>query len=166
MPDPHVVHADVIVPCYDTRESLDGALCTGEFRYGPTDMQAQCTVCGGWRGRGAPDNVLLDLADARREIDRLRALLELAEQHARDTQDELVPEAADEAYQRGLADGRAQATEGWEREWAVAFADKTWPPNDSEQSARTFAALYADGQVVSRLVGPWEPAEQTEGGDR
>jgi hypothetical protein len=66
----------------------------------------------------------------------------------------VVEQIRAEAYERGLR----EATEGWEREWAVAFTDKTWPPNDSEQSARTFAALYADGRVVSRLVGPWEPA--------
>jgi hypothetical protein len=107
-------------------------------------------------------------ADAYREIDRLRALLTLAEQHARDTQDELVPEAADEAYQRGLADGRAQATEGWRREWAMDLGLKGAPlhPWGSEAEARRGAKARAGRTAVSRLVGPWEPAEQTEGDDR
>lgn len=47
---------------------------------------------------------LLDIVRAKdREIEQLHGLLAQAEQHARDTQDELLPEAADEAYQRGLA---------------------------------------------------------------
>jgi hypothetical protein len=47
----------------------------------------------------------------------------------------------DAAYQRGLADGRRQATDGFQRQWGG--------PDGGE-------SLY-------RLVGPWETAEQPEG---
>lgn len=58
-----------------------------------------------------------------------------------------------------------QATEGWEREWAVDLGSRggSWPlhPCDSEADARRVAAAYAKARtVVSRLVGLWEPAEQ------
>ena len=64
---------------------------------------------------------------------------------------------------RGIAEGLRQATEGWEREWG----------NDSpkflavrrtreEAEARDRKALNPSLVVVSRLVGPWEPAEQPD----
>jgi hypothetical protein len=69
------------------------------------------------------------------------------------------------AYDRGLAEGRRQATEGWERQWAVAHVDGGWVyPYGSEAEAR--AHCTADWHhVVSRLVGPWEPDEQHEAFD-
>lgn len=72
----------------------------------------------------------------------------------------------DAAYERGVAEGRRQATEGWEREWAVRF-----PPPVGLQAGYTEAEARAangrgDAIAVSCLVGPWEPAEQTRDGAR
>lgn len=39
--------------CGDETEP-DGDLCTGWLIYEPGDVQAKCTVCGGWEGRWAP----------------------------------------------------------------------------------------------------------------
>ncbi len=59
---------DFVVPCRDTREP-DGDICPGEVRYGPGDVQAQCTVCRGWRGRYAPgDGPLVSDDEAARMI--------------------------------------------------------------------------------------------------
>jgi len=79
------------------------------------------------------------------------------------------------AYERGIFDagvaaGRRQATEGWEREWGVTSGDGdprgiNGGPlglRDSEEDAQRMAARVAGRTVVSRLVGPWEPAEQTQ----
>jgi hypothetical protein len=72
------------------------------------------------------------------------------------------------AYERGIfdagvAEGLRQATEGWEREWGVDLADggDIWC-SANEPAARQVAAHHASprARVVSRLVGPWEPAEQ------
>lgn len=48
-------------------------------------------------------------AELRGALEETRLLLEQAEQHARDTQDELLPEVEAEAYARGLAEGRRLA---------------------------------------------------------
>lgn len=63
------------------------------------------------------------VAKLRAELEQLQALLaHRVEQHARGTQDELVFEAAEEAYQRGLTDGRARAVA------AIRAADtSSWP---------------------------------------
>jgi hypothetical protein len=62
-------------------------------------------------------------------------------------------------------EGRRQATEGWEREWgtryAIAQADFV-REHASEADARGWAERVAGADVVSRLVGPWEPDEQHE----
>lgn len=50
------------------------------------------------------------------------------------------------AYERGLAEGRRQATEGWARE-------------SSEPDV-------VGGRRWSRLVGPWEPGPEPSGDDR
>jgi hypothetical protein len=66
-----------------------------------------------------------------------------------------------------VVEGRRQATEGWEREWGARGADG-WvfgvEDGEGEQRARAVAAWPKDrpSTVVSRLVGPWEPAEQTQ----
>jgi hypothetical protein len=66
------------------------------------------------------------------------------------------------AYERGGAEGRRQATEGWERQWAVAHVDGGWVyPYESEVEARAHCRVDWH-HVVSRLVGPWEPAGQTQ----
>lgn len=76
-------------------------------------------------------------------------------------------EAIAKAYARGRERGRRQATEGWGREWAVALPEERhdegpiWHCAD-EDEARKAAASAFGGSVVSRLVGPWEPAEQPE----
>jgi hypothetical protein len=94
------------------------------------------------------------------EIDRLHALLEQAEQYARDLQDDGV--LTDEAREQGLAAGRSQATEGWEREWGVA-ADAGVYVYVTERAAREAVRdSPAPRPVVSRLVGSWEPDEQHE----
>jgi hypothetical protein len=68
------------------------------------------------------------------------------------------------AYERGVAEGRRQATEGWEREWGAQYRDDSWVQAtfDTEAEAVEFAAGAIGHRAVSRLVGPWEPAEQAE----
>jgi hypothetical protein len=64
-------------------------------------------------------------------------------------------------WQSAVAAGRCQATEGWDREWAVAHVDGGWVyPYESEAEARAHCRVDWH-HVVSRLVGRWEPAEQT-----
>lgn len=72
-----------------------------------------------------------------------------------------VDNAWNRGYERGVAEGRRQATEGWDREWRVDLGGG-WPehPCDSEADAHRVAAARPGRSVVSRLVGPWEPAEQ------
>jgi len=87
------------------------------------------------------------------------------------------------AYKDGKGDGRAegrrQATEGWEREWGVIF-EPDWYPDpddpsrhhpisrDDESHADWIVDQHSDRprRKVSRLVGPWEAAEQTQDGAR
>jgi hypothetical protein len=67
------------------------------------------------------------------------------------------------AHERGVAEGRRQATEGWEREWGLALHGHPGQCVLNEHAARGIAAdptAPADTKVLSRLVGPWEPAEQ------
>ena len=60
---------------------------------------------------------------------------------------------------------RVQATEDWERQWAVAHVDGGWVyAYESEADARAHCTVDWH-RVVSRLVGPWEPTEQ-DGADR
>lgn len=152
------------------------------------------------------------------EVERLQALLEQAEQYARDLQDggiflhdeavatvrqeglaegrrqatdeakrdaERAQEAADnranaawgegyaearkevtaeadQAYWRGHELGRRQATEGWDRQWGVRGDGGGVEVRLSEESAHRFARRFEpdEATVVSRLVGPWEPAEE------
>jgi hypothetical protein len=79
----------------------------------------------------------------------------------------------DAAYERGVAEGRRQATEGWDREWAFENRANLTIPIAGDDVLR-FEAMIAQrqaageetGRLVSRLVGPWEPAEQTQDGAR
>lgn len=61
--------------------------------------------------------------------------------------------------------GRRQATEGLAREWGVELSDedegRVWPA-DSEADAREYVVRVPSHRVVSRLVGPWETAEQPD----
>ena len=63
-----------------------------------------------------------------------------------------------------VAEGRRQATEGWDRQWAVQTPAMILPI-DEEDRVRRHAARSDDYRVVSRLVGPWEPTEQAGGTD-
>jgi hypothetical protein len=74
-------------------------------------------------------------------------------------------EERQKGFTEGLAEGRRQATEGWEREWAVDQAGDRLEARD-EKAARWFASRAPGRVVVSRLVAPWEPAEQPEGSER
>jgi hypothetical protein len=75
-------------------------------------------------------------------------------------------------YEEGLAEGRRQATQGWERHlrWRTAEGSTTdlIEPNVaayvgmSRRLERQYE--YAPGELQQRLVGPWEPAEQPEPG--
>lgn len=82
-----------------------------------------------------------------------------------------TPNVADEdlepwfraALQTANDAGRRQATEGWEREWAVRLRDGSQLKPDGEVYIRARArAEGANGTVVSRVVGPWEQAEQAK----
>lgn len=61
--------------------------------------------------------------------------------------------------EQGVVEGRRQATEGWEREWGVS-ADAGVYVYPTERDARDAVGRDLRGRVVSRLVGPWETAEQ------
>jgi hypothetical protein len=80
-----------------------------------------------------------------------------------------VVECSAVAAPRWYDAGRTQATEGWEREWGTQWATDSslgTYPCDGEAEARQHVERYPGNQVVSRLVGPWEPAEQPTGSDR
>lgn len=168
---------------------------------------------------GAGEQLANERDEARREVERLQALLDHAEQYARDLQDEgdveavnravevLVPlvhqffdigagdnsdpvtvaidvlreEIADHgtdgalrmaAYRVGVAEGRErglrEATEGWEREWGSRWTPPGGEPSNNveiaydEAEARHNAEEWLNHRAVSRLVGPWEPADQPE----
>lgn len=73
----------------------------------------------------------------------------------------------DSVWSQGIAEGRRQATEGWDREWGVQFLpDGHVFAADDEAEAHNTANRDVQRFVVSRLVGPWEPAEQPEDGAR
>lgn len=82
----------------------------------------------------------------RRLHEATEAALEQAEQYARDLQDNLA-----------VVD--SPATEGWKREWLIETAT-WWTSTVAEADARKLHARHG-GKLVSRLVGPWETAEQT-----
>lgn len=73
-------------------------------------------------------------------------------------------------HEEGLAEGRRQATEGWERRlrWRTAEGStmELIEPNVAayvEMSRRLERQYgYAPGELQQRLVGPWEPAEQPD----
>jgi hypothetical protein len=74
----------------------------------------------------------------------------------------------DAAYERG----RREATEGWEREWGARWMQDAAEPTDvlhpcgSEEAAREMERRSGGyRRAESRLVGPWEPADQPEGSD-
>lgn len=72
------------------------------------------------------------------------------------------------AYERGGVAGRRQATEVWEREWGVDLYGRGAHCVLNEHAARGIAAGApedAQAKVASRLVGPWEAAEQAGGPD-
>jgi hypothetical protein len=96
------------------------------------------------------------------ELARVEALLDHAVQHSI-----MVVKTGKDAYERGLAEGRRQATEGWERKWAVQTPEGLMIPvreHDGLASmvlqAEQRAAGLRTGTTHSRLVGPWEPAGQ------
>lgn len=73
------------------------------------------------------------------------------------------------ALQTANEQGRRQATEGWDREWGLAMHGHPGQCVLNEHAARGIAAdptAPADTKVLSRLVGPWEPAEQAQDGAR
>lgn len=91
------------------------------------------------------------------------------------TPDVLPPsesEREEAAYERGVAEGRRQATEGWERKWGVWLSESPGVPAgvgdnhyEDEVEAREMAEWFlglgwTEAKPVSRLVGPWETAEQ------
>lgn len=66
-----------------------------------------------------------------------------------------------------IADGRRQATEGWERQWAFrTSAGITIPVSEDDAlryeawNVQQHALGLPAGEVLARLVGPWEPVEQ------
>jgi len=76
---------------------------------------------------------------------------------------EMLSAAINDAREQGLR----QATVGWEREWGVDMPDTdlVWV-GISEADVREAAAEEPPGAfIVSRLVGPWEPAPEQPGDD-
>lgn len=69
--------------------------------------------------------------------------------------------ALDHLATRFFAEGRRQAIEGWDREWSLNGSAFTGLSGD-EARIRGLAAANPELTVVSRLVGKWEPAEQSE----
>lgn len=70
------------------------------------------------------------------------------------------------AYERGVAEGRRQATEGWDREWgarwmqdAVDPTDDVFPCHDEADARDLQERSGGYRRAESRLVGPWEAAE-------
>lgn len=88
-------------------------------------------------------------AEGAAELARVQALLDIAQQRSI-----MVLKNAKDAYERGLR----EATEGWGHEWAFEHR-YGWTQYDTERDARNAAAVQGR-TVVSRLVGPWEPAAQ------
>lgn len=95
-----------------------------------------------------------------------------------------VAAAEQAAYERGVAEGRRQATEGWDRdeEWAISYTlnGDPKPPEygghifDSREDAerhidawrRHYPDLTYTDEVYHRrevLTGPWEADEQAGG---
>lgn len=74
--------------------------------------------------------------------------------------------AVEAAYARGIAEGRRQATEGWERQWGFKHADDSQPEPCGRCEGVLQGTLAAgrapDSDTFSRLVGPWETAEHPE----
>lgn len=76
-----------------------------------------------------------------------------------------IEDAMEELADAGIAEGLRQAAEGWEREWGLSLHGHPAQCVLNEHAARGIAAdpsAPADAKVLSRLVGPWEPAEQPE----
>ncbi len=105
--------------------------------------------------------------NAQREVARLirkeaydRGLAEGLRQRAARI-DALTRAAYEDGRGDGRVEGRSQATDGWEREWAVRLRDGSQLEPDGEVYVRAHArAEGPNGTVVSRLVGPWEPTKQ------
>lgn len=72
------------------------------------------------------------------------------------------------AFRDGRHLGLREATEGWEREWGVDLHGRGGHCVMDEHAARGIAAECRDRldhlepKVLSRLVDPWEPADQPE----
>lgn len=72
-----------------------------------------------------------------------------------------VENAMEELADAGIAEGRQQATAGLKREWGVDLRNGSRPwAMFNETAARDHAACRVDNRIVSRLVGPWEPAAE------
>lgn len=84
-----------------------------------------------------------------------------------------IENAIEDLAEASIAEGRRQATDGWERHlrWRTAGGStmELIEPNVaayvamSRRLERQYG--YQPGELQRRLVGPWEPAEQP-GGDR
>jgi hypothetical protein len=182
-PDQPTLEAD---RCADStcrhRRSWHGSSCAGDlmhcgcpefvephaFTRADVDAAYQRGLAEGQAGRD----------QLRRLHEATEAALEQAEQYARDLQDDggayglgydaCAAELNDKvireikrAHHEGIAEGRRQATKGWEREWGVAHGPGRLPDRgDDEVTARRLASYSPERRVVSRLVGPWETAER------
>lgn len=84
---------------------------------------------------------------------------------AEETAQKALDKAGKVMWDGGVAEGRRQATEGFDHLWGVGLSGTPHVIHCRDEShARGVAVDLAGGHhVVSRLVGPWEPAEQ--GGD-
>lgn len=103
--------------------------------------------------------------------DAFQALYDLIERYGDERMQEQhemwwqIENAMEELAEQGIAKGRRQATEGWKREWGVRGPGGGVEIRRNEDSARRLVVRYAideDVRAVSRLVGPWETAEQPE----
>lgn len=168
--------------CHDSYHRYDparGITCGGcggtSGKFGPAP---QWWTCGHCALHAPVDDIELIPGMATTDVEVLRRRAHMLAKEGKDAYDRGLVEGRQHragqvdaltraAYEDGKGDGRAegrrQATEGLEREWAVQAADGEIYVERDENSARTLARGWAgDVTVVSRLTSRWEPAKQDE----
>lgn len=71
-----------------------------------------------------------------------------------------IENAIEDLAEASIDEGRRQATERLGRQWGARSEGGGVERRETEGAASRLAARFEGATVVSRLVGPWEPAEQ------